>query len=98
MNIKIDKKNNTFVLVTIVLLVLNFITSLAVIYVRHLNLAYMAKLQNLTEIQDNIYQEWTQLLLEKNTLISYNQVDNLARRKLNMKLPVPTDISIINTK
>lgn len=68
------------------------------IYVRHINMIHMAKLQTLSEIQDDIYQEWTQLLLEKNTLISYNQVDNLARNKLAMKLPQAQDISIINTK
>ncbi len=85
-------------MITIVLLILNFFTSLAVIYVRHLNIGHMAKLQNLVDIQDSIYQEWTQLLLEKNTLISYNQVDKLARHKLSMKQPENIDISIINTK
>lgn len=92
------QNNNNFVMITIVLLILNFFTSLAVIYVRHLNIGHMAKLQNLVDIQDSIYQEWTQLLLEKNTLISYNQVDKLARHKLSMKQPENIDISIINTK
>lgn len=95
-NKRIDKANNTFVLATIILLLLNFFSSLSVIYLRHLNRSSMASLQGQIEIQDKLYQEWTQLLLEQHTLISYNRVDKIARDKLAMRLPNNTDIHLLN--
>lgn len=96
MNKRIDKTNNRFVLFTIVLLVLNFFSSLSFIYIRHLNRLSMAALQGQIEVQDKLYQEWTQLLLEQHTLISYNRVDKIAHDKLGMRLPNNKDIFLLN--
>lgn len=84
--------NNLYIVITMLLLVFNFLSSLSVIYIRHLNTIGMATLNKLTERQDKIYQEWTQLLLEQHTLISYSLVDKTARDKLAMHLPTHKEI------
>lgn len=91
-------KNNKFVLITVILLLLNFTSSLTVIYVRHINRIMMSDLQKLVDKQERIYEEWTQLLLEQSTLTSYNRVDNLARSKLKMRLPEKNEIFIMELK
>lgn len=90
------RNSNKFVIITIMLLVLNFVSSLTVIYIRHLNRMSMAHLQKLVNEQDIIYQEWTQLLLEQSTLASYNRVDEMVRKNLQMHLPNNNEISLID--
>lgn len=90
------RDSNKFVLITIILLFLNFASGLTVIYVRHINRMSMAHLQKLVDEQDKLYQEWTQLLLEQSTLTSYNRVDQLVRKNLNMRLPNNNEISVID--
>lgn len=88
-------KSNKFVLITVFLLILNFCSSLTVIYLRHLNRISMIELQSHIDKQDVLYKEWTQLLLEQSTLASYNRVDQVARNQLGMKLPINKEISIL---
>ncbi len=90
------RNSNKFVLITIILLILNFVSGLLVIYIRHINRMSMAELQKLVDEQDILYQEWTQLLLEQSTLTSYNRVDQLVRKHLDMRLPNNNEISVID--
>ena len=39
------------------------------------------------EIQDGLLQEYSRLLLERGTLLSYQNVDRIAQRRLNMRFP-----------
>jgi cell division protein FtsL len=39
------------------------------------------------EIQDSLLQEYSRLLLERGTLLSYQNVDRIAQRRLNMRFP-----------
>ena len=39
------------------------------------------------EIQDSLLQEYSRLLLERGTLMSYQNVDRIAQRRLNMRFP-----------
>jgi cell division protein FtsL len=47
--------NNKYILITLLLLLSNFVVSLSVIYVRHLNRSSMAQLQKLVSEQDLLY-------------------------------------------
>lgn len=86
---------NKYLLLTILLLALNFICSLSIIYVRHLNRISMGQLHLLATKQDALYQEWTQLLLEQSTLTSYNRVDKIANNNLAMHTPNWDEIKLI---
>jgi cell division protein FtsL len=90
--------NNKYILITLLLLLSNFVVSLSVIYVRHLNRSSMAQLQKLVSEQDLLYQEWTQLLLEQGTLTSYNRVDKIAYKNLAMQTPSWNQTKLIKLK
>lgn len=87
--------NNKFIFITIFLLISNFLVSLSIIYVRHINRTSMAELQKLVSDQNNLYQEWTQLLLEQSTFTSYNRVDKIANQNLNMHFPTWKETKLI---
>lgn len=93
---KSDSSNNRYIFITLILILLNLFSSLSVIYIHHLNRISMAKLQKLSDIQHQLYKEWTQLILEQNTLISYNRVDKIAANKFNMRLPKNSEILYLN--
>ncbi|MBP9722023.1 MAG: cell division protein FtsL [Gammaproteobacteria bacterium] len=82
-----NHNSNKYIFITLLLLLSNFIVSMSVIYVRHINRINMAELQRLVAEQNSLYQEWTQLLLEQSTLTSYNRVDSIASKELSMRAP-----------
>lgn len=91
----INKNNNKYILITIVLIISNFICAVGVIYTRHINRTNLIELNNLVQEHDSLYQEWTQLVLEQSTLKSYNRIDRLARNNLNMREPKWSETRII---
>jgi cell division protein FtsL len=58
----------------------------------------MIELNNLVTKHDQLYQEWTQLILEQSTLSSYSRVDKIANEKLHMRSPKWQETKIITFK
>jgi cell division protein FtsL len=72
-----------------------FISSLAVIYNKHLSRQLFTKLQSLQLEVEAIQVEWSQLLLEQGTWASDGRVERLARERLHMTLPEPNEVVVI---
>ena len=49
--------------------------------------AHFHELTSNQKVQDRLLQEYSRLLLERGTLLSYQNVDRIAQRRLNMLFP-----------
>lgn len=70
-------------------------SSLAVIYSSFETRRLVAKHQLLQKNKNAMQVEWGQLLLEQSTWGSYNRVEQLAGTKLNMRVPSPSEIVMV---
>ena len=84
MNARAEPAFRTWATLLMALLV---ISALAVTWSVHESRRLTALQQQLQAEQDRLQTEWGQLLLERSTWGSYARVENLAREKLDMKLP-----------
>ena len=71
------------------------VSSLAVIYTSFEVRRLVAKHQQLKSDNNAMQVEWGQLLLEQSTWGSYNRVEHLAGSKLNMRVPSPSEIVMV---
>lgn len=77
------------------LIVATFASALGVIYFKHCSRQYFAELQSLQQTSENLHVEWSQLLVEQGTWASDVRIDKVARQHLNMELPEPQDVVVI---
>lgn len=70
-------------------------TAMGVVYTKHFNRSLHIQLQQLQDTKDKLHVEWTQLLLEQGTLGSDVRVEQIARDKLEMIVPVPSQMVVI---
>lgn len=75
---------SSWMLVTLVLLVLVMASSFGVIYVAHASRELFHRLEQERRAGNEIQIEWRQLLLERGTLSSYARVETIARERLHM--------------
>lgn len=76
----------------LVLLLLVFLSALAIVYFKHSNRQLLIELHAQHTERDALNSEWTQLLLEESTLITHTRVENIAKEELHMTLPKDSDI------
>lgn len=69
------------------LLILNIISGLSVVYVKHQNRMLHIKLQEIFDEHFKLKTELNKLLLEKSTCLSDSRVEQLAKHKLHMINP-----------
>lgn len=79
-----------------VLIVLVLGSGVTVVYVKHENRKLFMELQSLYKAKDQLDDEWGRLLLEQSTLVGQGRVERLARERLEMVMPDPTEVVIIN--
>ncbi|MAR89906.1 MAG: cell division protein FtsL [Pseudomonadales bacterium] len=82
-------------LLVLVALVLVLASALAVVYSSYETRRLVATHQRLQQENDAMQVEWGQLLLEQSTWGSYNRVEQLAGTRLNMKVPAPNEIVMV---
>lgn len=63
------------------------ISAFSVVFVRDMNRQMVSQLQILENTQNNLHNEWSQLLLEEGTWASQARVGELATQELNMVVP-----------
>lgn len=80
----------TLVLLTLSLVV--FLSALEVVLHRYQTRELFLVLEELRAQQNEIDQEWGQLLLEQGTWGTHGRIEDIARNKLNMTLPVAADV------
>lgn len=79
----------------VVALVLVIGSCVAVIYSSFETRRLVATHQRLQLENNGMQVEWGQLLLEQSTWGSYNRVEQLAGQKLNMRVPSPSEIVMV---
>ncbi|MEE2729225.1 MAG: cell division protein FtsL [Pseudomonadota bacterium] len=76
-------------------LVLVLASSVAVNFSSYETRRLVAEHQRLQKENNAMQVEWGQLLLEQSTWGSYNRVEQLAGTKLNMRVPAPNEIVMV---
>lgn len=70
-------------------------SGVAVVYVNHENRELFMELQSFYKVRDQLDEEWGRLLLEQSTLARQGRVEHLARERLGMVVPNPSEVVII---
>ena len=70
-------------------------TAITGVYARHESRKQFTQLQVLTVERDALEVEWGQLQIEQSTWSTHSRVEQLARRKMKMRNPAPTEIRVV---
>lgn len=70
-------------------------SAVAAIDARHRARQQFIELQSLHRVRDELNIEWRQLQIERSTWATHARVEQLARDKLQMIVPAPTDVEIV---
>lgn len=70
-------------------------SGVAAVDARHQARQLFIELQGLNRDRDELNIEWRQLQIERSTWAAHARVEQLAREKLKMSVPVPKDIEIV---
>ena len=70
-------------------------TAITSVYARHESRKQFTQLQVLTVERDALEVEWGQLQIEQSTWSTHSRVEQLARRKMKMRNPTPTEIRVV---
>ena len=79
----------------LVLLVLVEISAMGVVYSTFRSRALFAELEKMRDNAAEMQVTWSQLLLEQSTLASYVRVTEVARVQLNMRVPDPASVVML---
>ncbi len=71
------------------------VTALSIVYVKHINRKIFSDTQVLQQEHEVLVSEWGKLQLELSTWGSASRVESLAREKLPMRMPNPSEILVI---
>ena len=82
-------------LLLLLLLVATVASALMVAYLAQESRHRFTALENLRKQQYERDAEWTQLMLEKGTLLSLSQVEQVARRRLSMRKPASHEVVVV---
>ncbi len=70
-------------------------SGVGVVHIQHTNRHLFVQLQKLQKERDRLEIEWESLRLEQSTLITDAAVEKVARTRLNMVLPDPSEVFYI---
>ncbi|RKZ37406.1 MAG: cell division protein FtsL [Gammaproteobacteria bacterium] len=73
-----------------------FVSAVQIVLVRHKNRMLFIELQILQQQRDALNVSYGRLQLEQSTLTQHNRIENIAREQLDMIIPTPDNIIIIN--
>jgi len=75
--------------------ILILVSALQLIWVRHHNRLLLVQLHTLQQQHDELNERWGQLQLEQSTWSQQSRIEAVATQQLNMYLPPPSEIIII---
>lgn len=76
-----------------VLLGLVMISAVGLIYVEHQSRKSFAQLQQLQRQLDDLDVEWGRLQLEQSAWSDHGRIEQMARERLDMRLPLPEQVT-----
>lgn len=82
--------------VAFVLLVLVVGSAIGVVYSKHRSRQLFVQLQELQRTRDQLNIEWGRLKLEQGALTMHGRIARIARERLHMKIPTPSDVVILS--
>jgi len=71
------------------------VTSIGVVYTKHLNRKYFSELRELSKKKDEMNIEWGQLQLEQSTFATSSEIENKSSNKLDMHQPTKDETIIV---
>ena len=77
------------------LVLVTWISAFAVVFTTFSTRHTFAELQSLRQEHDNLFLEWTQLLLEQGVWADTGQIEQLAREELYMRLPTIEEVNFL---
>lgn len=80
---------------TTTLIVLVMVSAIACIYAKHESRKLFTELQDLTAERDRMEVDWGRLQIEQGTWSTYARVEQVAREKMNMRLPSAEQIRLL---
>lgn len=69
-----------------------FVSSLAVVYVRHQHRLEYTRLTQVTAERDDLFIEWNVLMVAMGTWSSLSRIENASKESLQMHAPKPNEI------
>lgn len=82
----------------IVLVLILIASALSVVTSQHKARSLFVALENEQEMARQLEVKWGQLQLEQSTLAMHERVEQIAREKLNMKVPTASRVQIVTSK
>ena len=79
----------------VVMVVLNVATAMGVVYSKHQSRMQFQKMRSVQKAIDNANIEWGRLQIEESTLARFGRIEDLATRKLNMRMPEHSEIRMV---
>jgi cell division protein FtsL len=70
-------------------------SAFAVVYAQHQSRKFFVELETLGTVRDELESEWSKLQLEQSTLATHGRVEQYARTHLDMSMPAPDSIHIV---
>ncbi len=89
-----DTLQNWFYSMALVLLVMA--SAIACIYAKHESRKLFTALQGLIDERDRMEVDWGRLQIEQGTWSTYARVEQVAREKMNMRLPDAEQIELLS--
>jgi len=89
-----DTLQNWFYSMALVLLVMT--SAIACVYAKHESRKLFTELQSLIDERDRMEVDWGRLQIEQGTWSTYARVEQVAREKMNMRLPAAEQINLLS--
>ena len=80
---------------TTTLVMLVMVSAIACVYAKHQSRKLFAELQELIAERDRMEVDWGRLQIEQGTWSTYARVEQVAREKMNMRLPNAGQINLL---
>jgi len=77
------------------LVVVNLMTALGVVYTKHQSRMQFKELRTVQKAIDDANIEWGRLQIEESTLARFGRIEDLAARKLDMRMPEHREIKMV---
>lgn len=83
------------ILILVIVLIANISSALGVVYTRHQSRLLAVELSTLESQQDDGLAEWSRLQIEQGWLVNSGQIEQTARKALQMQQPDKISILVI---
>ena len=91
------KKSNKWYVKVFILFLLICFSGLGEVYLEHQKIILFIEYQKLIKERDTLKTEWKRIQIELSQLSSGSRLEDIARSKVNMSIPNPSTINIIDS-